>query len=216
MMGLGLGLAVTGLAFATGPVRYPVRAALRLGGPTLAKRYERPVCLGLLIGCIGAILLAPVFGMSPMLMAALILLLLLAASDAAWRWLPPVWTMLLAAIGAIQLLYMPDPFFRMMEAGLVAGALLLLRQIFLWRNGTEALGLGDIWLAGAVALSLGAPLTFQVLGLAAALGIASFLITERLFPSQRRRMGVAFGTHICFISAIYLTWFTTSPVSAYT
>ena len=215
MMWLALGLVVLGLAFTTGPVRFPVRAALRCAGPQVAKRFEGAVTLGLFAGLAGAILLAPPLGVSPVLMTALALLLLLAASDAAWRWLPPVWTMLLAGLGSIQLIYLDDPLLRTLEAGVVAGALITLRQSFLWLRGQEALGLGDVWLAGAVALMLGAPLTFQVLGLAACSGLLSCAVTQALFPPQRRRLGVAFGTHICFISAIYLTWFTSFPLSAY-
>ena len=217
---LGVSLLALGLAFAAGPVRYPVRAALRRGGPACARRYEQAVSLGLLLGFTAAVLMAPAFALSPLWVAAAALLLLLAAADAAWRWLPTVWTLLLAALGATQLLGLPDPGLshlgqRLMEAGGVMAALWLLRQSFVVLRGQEALGLGDIWLAGALALWLGAALTVQVLGFAAALGILSFLVTEQFSPPQRRRMGVAFGTHICFISAIYLTWFTTGPLSAY-
>lgn len=215
IMGVALGLVVLSLAFATGPVRFPVRAALRGFGPQVAKRFERPVLVGLFAGMAGAILLSPLLGVSPVLITALALLALLAASDASWRWLPPIWTLLLAGIGVILLIYNDTPALRLLEAAVVATLLLGLRQTFLWLRGTEALGLGDVWLAGAVALHLGAPLTFQVLGLAAGLGLLGCALSPYLFAPTRRRLGVAFGTHICFISAIYICWFPFFPISTY-
>lgn len=215
MMWLALGLVVLSLAFATGPVRFPVRAALRPLSVAGAKRFEGAVTAGLFVGLAGAILMAPVVGVSPLLMTALALLLLLAACDASWRWLPPIWTILLAILGVTSLLYIDNPILRLTEAVLVAGLLLTLRQSFIWLRGTEALGLGDVWLAAAIALHLGAPLSFQVLGLAACLGMLTHALSTWLVPPKRNRLGVAFGTHICFISAIYLSWFTPFPVSVY-
>lgn len=215
MMWLALGLVVLSLAFATGPIRFPVRAALRPLSVGVAKQYEGAVTTGLFAGLAGAILMAPLWGISPLLMTTLALLLLLAASDASWRWLPPVWTILLAALGVISLLYIDNPTLRLIEATLVAALLLTIRQTFIWLRGTEALGLGDVWLAGAIALQLGAPLSFQVLGFAACLGMLTHGLSSWLLPPKRTRLGVAFGTHICFISAIYLTWFTPFPVSVY-
>ncbi len=215
MMLQALGLVVLVLAFATGPVRFPVRAALRPLGTDVAKRFEWPVQGGLFAGMAGAVLLSPGFGVSPVLMVSLALLFLLAASDASWRWLPPVWTILLAGIGASMLIYNDTPAVRILEAASVAVLLIALRQTFLWLRDTEALGLGDVWLAGAVALHLGAPLTFQVLGLAACLGLLSCAVSHHILPPKKQRLGVAFGTHICLISAIYISWFTYFPVSAY-
>ena len=91
MMWLALSLVVLSLAFTTGLVRFPVRAALRQAGPAVAKRFEGAATLGLFAGLAGAILLAPLLQISPLLMTALALLLLLGANDAAWRWLPPLW-----------------------------------------------------------------------------------------------------------------------------
>lgn len=216
MIGLGVAWVILGLAFALGPVRFPVRAALRQAGPGPAKRYEQPVAFGLLLGAVAAAALAPAWQISPLMIAALVLLALLAAADAAWRWLPPVWTGLLALLGLMHLTTLDAPLLRLIEAGAVMAFLLGLRQIF-WRlRGEEALGLGDIWLSGTLALLLGAALTSQVLGLAAASGLLGFMLATWFCPPKQRRLGVAFGTHICFISAIYLTWFTTGPLSAYT
>lgn len=215
MMWLALSLVVLSLAFAMGPVRFPVRAALHPLGPDVAKRFEWPVLAGLFAGLAAAVVLSPSAGISPLLTASLALLLLMAASDAAWRWLPPVWTALLALIGFITLIYNGTLIPFILQAGAVIAGLMAVRHAFFWWRGVEALGMGDVWLAGALALHLGAPVTLQVLGLAACLGLLIYVLSSLILPPARRRMGVAFGTHICFISAIALSWLTYFPLSTY-
>lgn len=202
-------------SFAIGPAVVPVRAGLRQFGASHVRRYQTSVTLGLCVGMCATIALAPSAGLDPVTLAVLCLLALLGACDLAWRWLPPVWSGLLGALAFADLDCIAQVGPKLLDAAIVALFLIAIRQTFLSLRRVEALGLGDVWLAAAVTLHLGLLPSFQALGLAALLGVGTDLALSVVSPRRKRRLGVAFGTHICLLSAIFISYATKNPAFPY-
>jgi prepilin signal peptidase PulO-like enzyme (type II secretory pathway) len=196
------------VAVGLGPLRFVVRAGLRLvGGKAAVTRWQRATTLGIGAGLLAAPALAgPLSGGAAAVTAAVLgLSLLLLAQDLAWRWLPLEWTLPLLALAFVAGFSGNRLGDVVIGAALGAGLLWSLQVAFRLARGAEALGSGDIWLAAGIGGVVGADTIAWVLGLAAVLGI----LVDRLgklwqTPSARRRWGVAFGSHM--ISVFLIIW----------
>ena len=191
-------LLAVGAAAALGPVRLTCRAVLRrFGSRDIMRHWQVPVTYGVQAGLPGAVALAAWTGgpQGALLAAVTGLLSLLATLDLAWRWLPFAWTLPLLALGMVAA---PDWAIAAAGAATGAGLLWALQLYYRLRRGIDALGTGDIWLAAGLGALTDPARIGLILGLAAvtALG-AEILSRTRHGPAKPRRMGVAYGAHLC-------------------
>ncbi len=188
-------------AVAFGPVRLTCRAVLRKVMPPDAMRgWQYPVTHGLQAGLVLTVVFAALLGGpdAAVLAAVVGLLVLLAVLDLAWRWLPFVWTILLLALGVV-VAWATDSWAHAASGAAIGGGILLGLQLFFrfWR-GVEALGTGDIWLAAGLGALTGPQQISLILGIAAITGLTAEVLGKILRSgSDRRRMGVAYGAHMC-------------------
>ena len=203
-------LSVLSLTVAVGAVAMPTaRLVLRAGarcmaGPA-AHRWAPAMQVGLGGGAFGVVAAAglAVDGMAATSVAAALLIGLLAAMDAAWRWLPHEWTGGLALLGLAAASTQGGLPAALLGAALGGGALLALRTWWRWRHGTEGLGFGDVTLGAAIGTHAGPELVAWVLLGAALSGLAAEGLSRfRRATARSRRPGIAFGTHLCAIFAL--------------
>ncbi len=188
-------------AITFGPVRLTCRAVLRKVLPPDAMRgWQYPLTHGLQAGLVLTVVFAALLGGpdAAVLAAVVGLLVLLAVLDLAWRWLPFVWTIPLLALGFV-LAWATESLLEAVLGAVIGGGILLSLQLFFrfWR-GVEALGTGDIWLAAGLGALTGPQQISLILGIAAVTGLAAEVLGKILRSgSGRRRMGVAYGAHMC-------------------
>ena len=185
------------------PAQMTFRSAVRRLGGAAARDLAPAVRIGLLLAASAALWIEAGRGGSPVLPAVILVIAMLMGSDLAWRWLPPSWS---AALGACGLLAADAPMAAIGAAALCGGTLLILRAALMRGERPESLGLGDVWLAGAVATWIGPLGTMAVLGVAAttALLIEMARRGQRVGTgSMRRRIGAAFGAHTCAAFALF-------------
>lgn len=185
------------------PAHIVARSTLRhFAGPATIKSRAPALILGSGVGAALAVGLAgALFGPPAALtVALLVLLILLAAMDVAWRWLPLEWCALIALIGCTEAILSGAFAHALLGAAIGGGVLFLLRALYLMTRGIEALGLGDVWLAAALGTLFGPTQIIWILGLAAGLGLLHFTF---LGP-KRTASGVAFGAQICAVTPIFL------------
>lgn len=170
----------------------PILSYVRLGGACADCR--APIHPGHFAGevlgaslAMASVVLLPV---GPAVVAAALGLVLIAAAaaDVASRRLPDLASVLAAVLGlGLALLRGPTALLAgLAAAALTGGILLLLRRSFAARRGDPGLGLGDVKLAAALALWLGAA-TPWALALAGVLGLAQMRLLK---PADGR---IAFG-----------------------
>ncbi len=188
-------------AVAFGPVRLTCRAVLRqVMRPDTMRGWQYPVTHGLQAGLVLTVVFAALLGGpdAAVLAAVVGLLVLLAVLDLAWRWLPFVWTIPLLALGFV-VAWATDSWAHAASGAAIGGGILLGLQLFFrfWRS-VEALGTGDIWLAAGLGALTGPQQISLILGIAAITGLAVEVVGKILRPgSDGRRMGVAYGAHMC-------------------
>ncbi|MEM7472983.1 MAG: A24 family peptidase [Pseudomonadota bacterium] len=191
-------------AFATGPSLLAARGMLRPSFGAHVARLRAPgLALGLAFGAIAASLMAGLsFGTDAAVKTAfLAFLLILAAMDISWRWLPLEWTLPFGLLGLGAAAFSGDLTSALIGAALGGGILLALRLTFQALRGVEALGLGDVWLAAALGAFVGPTSISWLLGAAALLGLAlHFAFRAR----SSNRYGVAFGAHLCAVAPFFL------------
>ena len=191
-----------------GPLVLTVRACLRLPmSITSVRRWQTPVAIGLCAGMIAATGASGFFisGSAAVLTATLCLLVLIAALDLAWRWLPFEWTLSLLALGGVTAV-LQDTISGAVWGAIFGGGILLVLQISfgVWR-GVAAVGTGDIWLAAGLGSFAGMPQISWILCFAALTALAFEGLA--VFRSQRtihQRFGVAYGTHLCLAYLVFL------------
>ena len=213
-MSSDLALTLLSLAVVTGAVSMPtarlvLRAGARLLAAPAARRRAPAAQVGLGAGAFGAVAAAGLAfdGMAAVSVAAALLVGLLAAMDAAWRWLPHEWTGGLALLGLAAASGQGALPAALLGATLGGGALLALRTWWRWRHGTEGLGFGDVTLAAAIGTHIGPELVAWLLLGAALSGLAAEgLGRMRRATARSRREGIAFGTHLCAIFAVLNLW----------
>jgi len=201
-------LAAIGCAVTLGPLVLTVRAVLRTAvGPATIRQWQKPVAWGVGGGlCIATATVGILInGNAAMLAATLGILLLLAILDLAWRWLPYEWTMPLLTLGGVSA-WANDRITDAILGLLIGGGTLMALQItFRVLRGIEALGTGDIWLAAGLGLLAGMPQIPWILCLSAVNALAfSGLSKLASKPDQRRRLGVAYGTHLILAYLVFL------------
>ncbi len=200
-------VSVAALLF-SGPRMLALRAALR--GPLGAdgtRRWARAAGWGAGTGVVLAVgLVAGVLGWDAAAITAILALLIaLAWMDLAWRWLPLEWVGALGLAGLIAVTAGPDPVAGLAGGAAAAGVLLALQLVFRMLRGVEALGTGDILLIGAIGLFSGFPAVFTILAIAAATGLGHGILGRFLATdTTRTRYGVAFGTHLAIVFALWL------------
>ena len=201
-----LSLLVLMAAFLAGPSLLAARGVLRLAfGPEIAKARAPGLALGAGLGALAAtgIVGATLGGAAAVTTALLSLLLILAAMDIAWRWLPLEWTLPLGILGVGAAALSGDLVTAATGAALGGGILLVLRQTFLTLRKVEALGLGDIWLTAALGAFVGPAHIIWLLGAAACLGLLLHFSSR---ARNRRRMGVAFGAQLCVVAPFFMAF----------
>ena len=201
-----LSLTALGAAVLSGPTLLMARGVLRPAfGPDIARARAPGLALGIGAGALAATAgVGTVLGGSAAVITAfLTLLVMLAAMDMAWRWLPLEWTLALAALGFGAAVLSGDVTTAALGAALGGGVLLALRQSFLTLRKVEALGLGDIWLAAALGALIGPVHIIWLLGAAACLGLVLHFSARA--PS-RQRLGVAFGAQLCVCAPIFVAF----------
>ena len=179
------------------PALMTLRAGLRRIGGAPAHRHAPAVRAGLLLAASAALWIETARGGSPLIPAAALVAAMLAGCDLAWRWLPPAWS---GALGLCGLLAAAAPVAGLGAAILCGGTLLILRLALMRGGRPESLGLGDVWLTAAVAVWLGPLPAMAVLGVAAttALLIEGARVAQWVGADvMHRRLGAAFGAHIC-------------------
>lgn len=199
-----LPLVVLIFALGIGPLPIVARGIVRgLSGPKAARRFYRPVTLGLGLGLAGTVALVAILDHKLTLGAALLcLLFLLGSIDWQWRWLPIEWTLAVIALAVIYAFQSSDPLQVVVQMLVPAGALLLARQTLLWSIKKEALGLGDIWLVAGLGAFLAPFESFLLIGFAAALGLLEIGVRRLIGQRDVVQLGVSYGTHLCIIFVI--------------
>lgn len=201
-----LSLAALLIAFLAGPTLLMARGVLRARfGPDIARARAPGLAIGIGAGALSATALigATLGGPAAVITAFLTLLVMLAAMDMAWRWLPLEWTLALGALGFGAAVLSGDLTPAALGAALGGGVLLTLRQTFLILRKVEALGIGDIWLAAALGAFIGPIHIIWLLGAAACFGLVIHFSSRT--PS-RQRLGVAFGAHLCVCAPIFVAF----------
>lgn len=201
-----LSLAALMTAFLAGPSLLMARGVLRTSfGPHVARARGPGLALGLSAGALAATVLVGVTlgGPAAVTTGFLTILLMLALMDITWRWLPLEWTGTLGALGFVTAALSGDLTSAMYGAALGGGLLMALRQTFLTLRSIEALGLGDIWLAAALGAFAGPVHIIWLLGAAACFGLLLHFSSRVAKP---RRMGVAFGAHICAVAPFFVAF----------
>ncbi|MEM7488787.1 MAG: prepilin peptidase [Pseudomonadota bacterium] len=197
-------LAVVIWAVAVGPARLVLRAAFRTTLGPGARRWAPAGQVGLGAGALAAVLIAggTMGGDAAVTAAAGLLLLLLILMDLAWRWLPHEWTGALALLGLLSATFdgrVPDALAGAIIGG---GSLFLLRAFWSWRRGVEAIGFGDVILVAGIGLFAGLnTISWILLGAALTGLIFEGIGRLRTTRSSQPRYGIAFGAHLCAVSA---------------
>jgi leader peptidase (prepilin peptidase)/N-methyltransferase len=191
-----------------GPMVLTVRASLRrFMLATSVRQWQTSVALGLSMGMIAATVASGFFisGSAAVLTATLCLLVLMAALDLAWRWLPFEWTLPLLALGGVASVVQQTVSDAIWGAVFGGGILLMLQIVFwVWR-GVTALGTGDIWLAAGLGSLAGMPQISWILCFAAVPALAfEGLAIFRKQRTGRQRLGVAYGTHLCLAYLVFV------------
>lgn len=193
-------------ALLAGPSLLMARGMLRPSfGPLIARARGPGLALGLGAGALAAIALIGVTlgGPAAVVTALLTFLMILAAMDIAWRWLPLEWTLPLGALGFGAAALGGDLTTAALGAACGGGLLWALRLSFLVLRKVEALGIGDIWLAAALGAFFGPTHIMWLLGAAACLGLAIHFLAR---TPKRRRLGVAFGAQLCAVAPFFLVF----------
>ncbi|MEO1639576.1 MAG: prepilin peptidase [Pseudomonadota bacterium] len=203
-LGWGLLWLVLAVALLTGPLALTVRGWLRVGlSPADVRRWYRPVTVGLVAGMLLAVGLITLLNAALTLgLCLLCLLFLLASIDWQWRWLPLEWSFAIIALGLIFAVQSGDPLRVLLQMAAPALLLLALRQTFLTFRGTEALGLGDIWLVAGLGAFLTLTQSAFLLGIAALSGLLEVGVRRIFFQQPPLKRGVSYGTHLCIIFVI--------------
>lgn len=200
---LGIGFAVIG-----GPLLIVVRAGLRLVlVPAKVRQWQKPVAFGLATGAIAATLASGLAfeAAAAMTVAVIGILILLAALDLAWRWLPFEWTIPLLGLGLVNAVLQGTLAEAMIGLLVGAGTLIALQLFFHFGRGLQALGTGDIWLAAGLGALSGMPDISYILPLAAVTGLLAAGVSKLgPFTPHRQRYGVAYGAHLCLAYVILL------------
>lgn len=194
------------IAVFAGPLELLVRAGLRLFcGRQGMLRWQRPVSIGVAVGLILSPLVAGVVaGVQPVTVVVLGLLILLGGLDLAWRWLPYEWTIPLLALGLIEAFHHSNVDQAVLGAVTGGGFLFALQMSMKLLRGQDGLGTGDIWLAAGLGTFVGPHSIIFVLAGAAITGIlAHSLVFQSEKPRSRKRLGVAYGAHLCLVFAIF-------------
>lgn len=202
---LGVALLVILSAFTMPAAQLAARFVLRpvVDGAAAVRGRAPTLVIGAGVGAALAALLAWAwFGtFAALTVATLVLLILLATIDFAWRWLPWEWCGFLAVLGGVEAIltgqYTPAVY------GALAGGgfLLALRTTYLVLRKMEALGLGDVWLAAALGCIVGPIHIIWLLAAAACLGLLLHFASN---GRSGRSTGVAFGAHICLVTPFFL------------
>jgi leader peptidase (prepilin peptidase)/N-methyltransferase len=174
----------------------PIVSFVRLGGACAGCR--APIhpghFAGEVLGAGAALVSVAVLPLGPALaVTALGLVLIVAATaDVASRRLPDLASLAAAILGLGLALHRGSAaaLAGLVAAALTAATLLLLRRGFAARRGDPALGLGDVKLAAALALWLGAATPWAV-ALAGLLGLAQIRLMKS--PEDAATSGIAFG-----------------------
>ncbi|WP_165189867.1 prepilin peptidase [Caulobacter soli] len=170
----------------------PIVSYVRLGGACACCRapIHRGHFVGEVLGAVLAMVSVATLPIGSALAAAALGLVLIAAAaaDAVVRRLPDLASLAVAILGVgLSLLRGPEAVLAGLVAGvLTGGALLLLRRGFAARRGDPGLGLGDVKLAIALALWLGAATPWAV-ALAGLFGLLQVRVAK---PADGR---IAFG-----------------------
>ncbi|MEO9826863.1 MAG: prepilin peptidase [Paracoccaceae bacterium] len=199
-------LAALLIAFLAGPTLLMARGVLRPKlGADVARSRAPGLAIGLGAGALSATIVigATLGGPAAVITAFLTLLLMLAAMDMAWRWLPLEWTLALGALGFGAAPLSGDLTTAALGAALGGGVLLALRQSFLILRKVEALGVGDIWLAAALGAFIGPIHIIWLLGAAAGFGLVLHFLAR---APTRQRLGVAFGAQLCAVAPIFVAF----------
>jgi leader peptidase (prepilin peptidase)/N-methyltransferase len=122
--------------------------------------------------------------------------------DLTRREIPDLATALVATVGLVRQLVLPDgaPVAAALLAAAVVLAFGILGSLYWRRHGREALGLGDVKLLAAGALVVGADRFWIMLLLASVGGIAAALIS-----TAGRKEGIPFGPFIAYSILVTLT-----------
>lgn len=198
---IAVAILASGIAVGMGPLRLTMRAMLRYCASAAAmRRWQWPVTMGVGAGLLASVVASGVFigPNSAVLTATVGLLVLLAILDLAWRWLPFVWTLPLLTLAIVAAYFNGTAQDAAFGVLLGAGMLWSLQLCFRHWRGVEALGTGDIWLAAALGALVGPQQIALVLGIAAVTGLTVEVLQNlRSNPTKRRRLGVAYGAHMC-------------------
>lgn len=201
-----LSIATLMTAFLAGPSILVARGVLRdRFGPASARAHGRSLAIGVGAGAMAATVLIGLIlgGQAAVNVALLTFLVMLAAMDVAWRWLPLEWTLPLNVLGFGAAMFSGDLTSAVLGAALGGGILLALRTGYFVLRNIEALGLGDVWLAAALGAFVGPTHIIWLLGGAACFGLVLYFSSR---SSQPRRMGVAFGAHLCVATPIFVAF----------
>lgn len=199
-----LPVVVVTAALMMGPTHMVMRAVLhRWAGPADARRWYRPATCGLISGAVAAVAITTLRAPDQTIDIALLsLLVLLAAIDWRWRWLPLEWTLAVIALALVRGAQDGLIIQVIIQMALPGLTLLVLRQVLFWRSGQEPLGLGDVWLVAGLGGFLMPFESFAMIGFAAFSGLVALLLRRVLGVAARKSFGVSYGTHLCGVFAV--------------
>ncbi|MEM9763324.1 MAG: prepilin peptidase [Pseudomonadota bacterium] len=194
----------------SGPLPHAARAILRVAlGHGRAARV-RALTTAAILGLRAALVLAPAAGWliagAPGAIFASVAAasLLLAILDLSWRWLPLEWVGGIAASGLALALAHGALLEAVTETAAITLLLAALAATFRRLRGVEGLGLGDVFLAGAIATHLGLIATALVLFAAALAALAAEVLIFRDIYATRygvRTVPLGAWLALCFVCA---------------
>ncbi|MEL6480981.1 MAG: prepilin peptidase [Pseudomonadota bacterium] len=194
----------------SGPLPHAARAILRLGLGRGRAGQVRALTPAATLGLRAASLLAPAAGWliagapGAIFTSVAAASLLLAILDLSWRWLPLEWVGGIAASGIVLAMASGALLEALTETAAIMLLLAALAATFRRLRGVDGLGLGDVFLAGAITTHLGLAATAMVLFAAAIAALAAeALIFRDIYATRYRARTVPLGAWLalCFVCA---------------
>lgn len=172
------------------------------------QRWTRSSLWGVKLGVICALVYVQFF-IDPayvIYVAILVNFAFLGVMDLAWRWLPVEWTIALWGLALAIAIENQQVSAALLAGCCAAGCLWVISVFFRYWKSAEVMGLGDIWLSGAVGTLFGVVATANILAIAALTALISEVLRQNL-RGPNHRYGVPFGAHIALVASIWLIYF---------
>ena len=182
------------------------RLLILVGARSHRKQLGAAVLFGLQLGIVAACILAShLYGTREAAkLASLLLLILIAAADCAWRWIPQYWAFGLFLGALVQLGSSGEIFLTFLTGFAIGAGLFSIGMAYKAFRGVEGVGFGDVTLLVALSPLVGAERMMLLPVLACLLTLVIAMVSRFGCRSRRKRFGEPFGASLCVTSMFFL------------